>query len=91
MDFSKIRIAFTALVVGLVLGAGTFALFILHNDSPRGGNGGSVVVPSALEARIVTEQGDATTILISSDGRIAETIEESIDPEELRGALDALA
>ena len=94
MDYSKVRIALIALVAGLVIGAGAFALFIMNDDIFGGRSGGSAVAPSAMNARIVTEQGDAITISEIADGRPAVVtfwatwcpfcIDELPDLEELR-------
>ena len=65
MNFSKIKVAFIALVAGIALGAGIFAFIIMRPDIPWLGGGESEeisVSSSAMQAQVYTDQGEQVSV-----------------------------
>ena len=65
MNFSKIKVAFIALVAGIVLGAGIFAFVIMRPDIPWLGGGEPEeisVSSSAMQAQVYTDQGEQVSV-----------------------------
>ena len=72
MNYSKIKVAFIALVAGIVLGAGIFAFVIMRPSAPKQGGEGSgshIVASEGMKAQVYTEQGEAISIADIAAGR----------------------